>query len=214
MTHSAKGIFYFSPQEKKDLIISWLTLSLAFAVLFFQPKTPGVVITSFIVMLFVVGTGFVLHELAHREAAKYYGFHSEYRAWYPGLVIALILAISPLKLIFAAPGATYFFADKVSLKQNGIISLAGPVTNLVLGIVLSLVVLQLGNNIFDQVLVSAIKINFFFALFNLLPISILDGSKIFTWNKSIWMATFCTSLILAIFPGIVFPDINFNNSFF
>jgi len=200
------SILYFSPQEKKDLIISWLTLSLAFALMinpvFFNITN---LLISFPIALIAVGTGFVLHELAHREAAKYYGFHSEYRAWYEGLVLAVAVAIlTQGQFIFAAPGATYFFAEKVSIKQNGIISISGPVTNLVLGIALMIIATMFKGDFLGTVFALAGQINFFFALFNLLPIMMLDGSKVFAWNKGIWVLFFGISAIFVFMPGLFF----------
>lgn len=206
MSSKKKGLFYFSPQEKKDLIISWLTLSLAFAIMinpvFFNISN---LIISFPIALIAVGTGFVLHELAHREAAKYYGFHSEFRAWYQGLFIALALAIiTGGRFLFAAPGATYFFAEKVTLKQNGLISLAGPATNLVIGLMLMIIASTFKGDFLGVVFNLAGQVNFFFAFFNLLPILILDGSKIFAWNKIVWLFFFGISAILVFIPEVFF----------
>ena len=206
MSAEKKGLFYFSPQEKKDLIISWLTLSLAFALMinpvFFNITN---LLISFPIALIAVGTGFVLHELAHREAAKYYGFHSEYRAWYQGLILAVGLAIiTQGSFIFAAPGATYFFAEKVSIKQNGIISISGPLTNLVLGLLLMMIATFFEGDFLNTVFSLAGQINFFFALFNLLPILMLDGSKVFAWNKAIWGVFFAISAVLVFLPGLFF----------
>jgi Zn-dependent protease len=137
--------------------------------------------------LVAVGTGFVFHELAHRQAARHFGFHSEYRAWYPGLIFAVGLAILTMgRFIFAAPGATYFFGNDVTKKQNGIISAAGPAVNIIIGIsLLSISFIPLDAFIRNILFYSAM-INFWFAFFNLLPIFILDGTKIIQWNKGVW----------------------------
>ncbi|OQA32065.1 MAG: Peptidase family M50 [archaeon ADurb.Bin336] len=206
MAYSKKNIFYFSPQEKKDLIISWLTLSLAFAIMinpvFFNITN---LLISFPIALVAVGTGFILHELAHRETAKYYGFHSEFRAWYQGLFIALALAIiTGGRFLFAAPGATYFFAEKVTPKQNGIISLAGPVINLVVGLLLMMIASLFKGDFLQIVFALAGRVNFFFAFFNLLPILMLDGSKVFAWNKLIWAFFFLLSAVLVFMPELFF----------
>lgn len=202
--HKKISLLTFSPQEKKDLIISWLTLSLAFAVMinpvFFN-------ITSFIISLPIalvaVGTGFVLHELAHREAAKSFGFHSEFRAWYPGLALALGIAlITKGQFIFAAPGATYFMGENVSRRQNGIISVAGPITNLILGLALVFVAAFL-SGFLQTVFVYAGIINFMFAAFNLLPFLVLDGTKVIAWKPSLWLVLIIISGALALFPEII-----------
>jgi len=204
MTHKKISILTFSPQEKKDLIVSWLTLSLAFAVMinpyFFN-------ITSFIVSLPIalvaVGTGFVLHELAHREAAKHFGFHSEFRAWYGGLALAVGLAVvTQGQFLFAAPGATYFIGENVSRKQNGIISAAGPITNLIVGLSLILIGSQL-EGFFQTVFVYAGIINFMFAAFNLIPFLMLDGAKVIAWKPLLWGALILIAGALALMPSII-----------
>lgn len=207
MTHEKKSFFYFSPQEKKDLLVSWLTLSLAFAVVinpvFFNISN---LFFSFPVALVAVGTGFVFHELAHREAAKAFGFHSEFRAWYPGLLIALGLAIATMgSFIFAAPGATYFFGENITRKQNGLISLAGPFTNIILGILLLIIATLSPDQLIQTIFVYAGTINFWFALFNLIPIYPLDGSKVLPWKPEVWVVFMIIAGLLVFAPGLVLP---------
>jgi Zn-dependent protease len=199
-----KGFWYFSKQEKIDLFISWITLSIAFALVinpvFFNLTE---LVVSLPIALIAVGTGFVFHELAHRQVARHFGFHSEFRAWYPGLVFALLLAIVSFgKFIFAAPGATYFFAHNVTRKQNGIISIAGPAINICLGIILLILSAIAIGNIMTTILVYAAMINFWFALFNLLPIYPLDGAKVLAWNPLIWVATAGISVVLVFMPNL------------
>ncbi len=38
--------------------------------------------------------------------------------------------------------------------------------------------------------------NFFLALFNMLPIFVLDGAKVFRWNKLLWAAVFVPLVIV------------------
>ncbi|VVB76527.1 Peptidase family M50 [uncultured archaeon] len=204
MTKS-NSIFHFSPQEAKDIIISWLTLSLAFAVVinpvFFNISN---LVLSLPIALLAVGTGFVLHELAHREMAKHYGFHSEFRAWYPGLLIAIGLAVITMgQFIFAAPGATYFYGQNVTKRQNGIISLAGPAINLILGIVLLILGGFMADAFIGKMFGYAALINFWFALFNLIPIYPLDGSKVIAWKPFVWIVFIAISALLAFMPELV-----------
>src|SRR3989338_10100919 len=121
-------------RERNDLIISWLTVSFAFAWIGLGILTASGFkdfISQFAVMLVAVGTGFILHELAHKYVAIHYGAHAEFRAWREGLLLAIGLGIfTNGAFVFAAPGAVYVFGRSITVKQNGIISLAGPVTNL------------------------------------------------------------------------------------
>lgn len=188
-----KNFWYFSKQEKIDLLISWFTLSIAFTWLIQRriivlPEIGFATAISIALPIgfIAVGTGFVLHELAHRQAARHFGFVSEYRAWYPMLGIAVLFAFFT-GIIFAAPGATYFFGNNVSRKQNGIISAAGPTINLIVGVILFSTAFLFNNSIISLILLFAATINFWFAFFNLLPFWVLDGKKVLNWKPELWI---------------------------
>ncbi|MBI2008606.1 site-2 protease family protein [Candidatus Amesbacteria bacterium] len=68
-------------------------------------------------------------------------------------------------------------------RDTALIALAGPASNLLLAIVFSLILrlVQLPNSLF-LILYSLISLNINLAIFNLIPIPPLDGSKIFTQN--------------------------------
>ena len=65
-------------QELTDLLISWITLSAAFAFIF---SDGGLEVTSFgnalAIAAVAVGTGFLLHELAHKYVAIHFGAKAE-----------------------------------------------------------------------------------------------------------------------------------------
>lgn len=206
MTQNKKSIFYFSPQERIDLLISWVSLSIAFALMisptFLQISN---ILVSLPIAFLAVGTGFVFHELAHREAAKHYGFHSEFRAWYPGLAIAIgLVLISGGNFFFAAPGATYYLATNPTKKQDGVISIAGPVVNIIVGTILVILGAMVGDSFLQFMFIQAGMINFFFALFNMIPIWPFDGSKVIAWRGEYWLIVTAVAAILVFFPGIVF----------
>jgi len=212
-----KSIWYFSKKEKTDLIISWLVLSLAFSLVLLRFKLFGDLLgvgsqmpfeVAIPIAFIAVGTGFVFHELAHRQAARHYGFHSEYRAWYPMLGLAVVFAFLT-GWILAAPGATYFFGQNVTRKQNGIISFAGPLVNIILGFLLIIIGLLFYNTILGTIIISVAMINFFFAFFNLLPILMLDGSKVVAWDARVWIIGIVIAGIMSFFPELFLSLIGF-----
>ena len=186
-----------SKTEKIELLVSWLTISVAFSILFGREFLN---VGSFAVMLpislLVVGTGFILHELSHKYVALHFGAWAEYRAWNIGLIIAL--ASSFLGFIFAAPGAVYI-SGNISKKQNGIISVAGPITNIAIGLIfLAVAVIAKTGSLFHTIAFLGFKINFFLALFNMIPIFPLDGSKVFAWDNKIWALVFFPALAVVL----------------
>lgn len=182
-----------SIREARDIIISVVALSFAFAIAQFglgvvsSPATLVLLISFFAITL---GLGFVLHELAHKFVALMFGAQAEFRMWMQGLVLALIL--SPLGIVIAAPGAVYIYARSITRMQNGLISLAGPLTNLVLSFIFIFlaVFFPLHVSVIHSFSVwgFAAYINVMLGGFNMLPIFPLDGSKIMDWNFLVWLA--------------------------
>jgi len=174
----------FTKNEIRDLIISIIALTFIFS---------SFNIGIFLSTLFVVIIAFASHEiLGHKLLAQHYGCEAEYKMWPLGLFLGLVTALIPGGFTIAAPGAVYIspykkgFAFKVSSltrKQYALISLAGPLVNIALAISL----LTLNFFLPLGLLITASKISFFLAFFNLLPIPPMDGSKIMTWNLKLWL---------------------------
>ncbi|MEM4724698.1 MAG: site-2 protease family protein [Candidatus Hadarchaeum sp.] len=154
---------------------------------------------SFLVVL----TGFLLHELAHKFTAQKRGAWAEFRIYPFGLILALAFAF--FGFVFAAPGAVYIQGN-MTRRQNGIISLSGPSTNLALGAVFYGLwfvspPLSIAAFVFRWVSV----INLFLAVFNMIPLPPLDGSKIVRWNVPIFVVVFAITIVLLVFSlGLVF----------
>jgi Zn-dependent protease len=174
-------------EELLHIAVSVLTISLAFSMT--ALKAPSIIpafFASFPIVLVTVGTGFVLHELAHKAVAQRYGLIAVYRAWGIGLALALGMAIMTLgSFIFAAPGAVYIGGRRLSLKEDGLISAAGPMTNIILGVLFSFVALM-PNPVLQVIGSVGAGVNYFLAFFNLIPIPPIDGSKIIQWNIAVW----------------------------
>ena len=190
-------------RERNDLLISWITISIAFAWVFGrQGLNIGRFLTVFPMALVAVGTGFILHELAHKYTAIHFGARAEYRAWMQGLVFALLTSL--VGFVFAAPGATYIFGGHINAKKNALISLAGPATNIVLGLAFVGIAVAMGPyNAFRETAGLTASVNLFLALFNMIPVFPLDGSKVFAWNKGVWAIVFVPLLVMWL-SGLMF----------
>ena len=198
-------MFKFTGKEIRDLVISFIVIALGFSILYSNGDFGAIPIIFPIVMI-GVGAGFIFHELGHKFAAMHYGYWAEYQLWPTGLVIALLSSF--FGFIFAAPGAVVIYSNGMEEKINGIISLAGPIINIALGLIFLGGLYSLGNVIYTEtaallylICLFGTRINFFLAAFNLLPIPPLDGSKVMSWSVPIWLIMFAISAILLIVFG-------------
>ena len=155
---------------------------------------------SFVFGVFaVILTGsFMAHELAHKVTAQKMGLWAEFRLTMWGAVLTLISVITPFFKIIS-PGAVAVSGSS-SHAEMGKISLAGPMINVFLSIVLF--GFAFGTRFFLPdfylLLLLAAFLNGFMAVFNLIPIGILDGFKIYTWDKKLWGIVFAASAALTI----------------
>jgi Zn-dependent protease len=152
---------------------------------------PSLLAQYFLAAFVAVGTGFLLHELAHKMVAQRYGCWAEFRSDRMGLLLALITSF--FGIVFAAPGAVYI-AGGIDKEQNGKISLSGPLTNVFIAvgfIGLFFLFLEAGlflNEPFVYFLLSFVaQVNLFLAGFNMIPFMPFDGAKVVRWNAGIYV---------------------------
>ena len=191
-----------------EIFISVFAISLAFSLALAGGYDSFGYILSFpqefllfvVVSLVTIGSGFVLHEMGHKLTAIYYGAYAKFKMWTKGLVFMMLVSL--IGVLFAAPGAVYIFSRRITLKQNGIISIAGPMVNVILMIfflILNLVypislyfsfleglyLFGIADGLVNVWIFGAL-INLVLGLFNMIPAFPLDGSKIILWSMPIW----------------------------
>ncbi|MBI4896164.1 MAG: site-2 protease family protein [Candidatus Aenigmarchaeota archaeon] len=186
------------PKEIQGLVISALAIAFVFS---YSGLNLEALIKNFPLALIGVSTGFILHELGHRTVAKHFHAYAEFVMWKTGLLIAVVLAVlTNGAFTFAAPGAVMISerhdlwgqAIRLSKKRLGLISIAGPLMNLIL------FSLFMGASFFvmPDAFRFAAQVNLWLGLFNLIPFPPLDGFKIFAWDKHIWIGIFLVFLAL------------------
>ncbi len=200
----------FSQRELRDLAVAWLALGVAFTLLLerelvatfeqggdFGGLNPAVVAETLAISLLTVGVGFLLHEIAHKVVAVRFGQVAAFRADYRMLGFAIVGAL--VGFLFAAPGAVVH-RGRLTAKQNGLIALAGPVTNLLLSVAFLVpFFLTIGTSGFLADLATrGLQINLLLAGFNMLPFGPLDGRKIRAWSTLVWAVVAIPSLVLAV----------------
>lgn len=200
--------------EVRDILVSALVLSAAFALMFgkggmmdyFQYHFGDMkYVAMFGIMFMLVVLSFIGHELAHKAVAQKYGMWSEYRMYPFGLVLAIVMSL--VGFLIAAPGAVMIRGDRLTEEENGRISIAGPLVNIVLSLMGIVGCLALNHSAFVVPLYLLMAMNASLALFNLIPIPPLDGSKVFAWRTEVWAA--CIAMAAMEFATVVFfmPDL-------
>ena len=212
------SLFHFSERELKDLTMATFAFSFAISIvlhggIFGMLELPmGVLIISLISsMMFALAAlapAFILHELAHKYVARHFGCWAEFRADPRGLKVGILIALA-IGFVFMAPGAV-MVAGRVGRKENGIISVAGPATNITLffigmiggGLLLSMFY----HNVLVELIVFWMWGNAILGAFNMLPFGPLDGAKVKMWSEPIfWLfMTITVALVVSVFNGYAF----------
>lgn len=182
--------------EVKDLIISVLVIALIFSYAV-NNRNIQATLNQLPFFLVVVVVAFLFHELAHRFVARKFGCVAIYKIWTEGLLFSLLFSLVTGAIILA-PGAVVIYPytfgrfgyRRVHLthSESGLISIAGPATNLFFAALFRLFT----GNIFEFLSF----VNAWLALFNLLPVPPLDGSKVMGWKPWIWLVSFILAGLL------------------
>lgn len=98
------------------------------------------------------------------------------------ILLPLILILSGSPVIFGAakPVPVDPFNLREGRKDMALVALAGPLTNILLAILASILLNLTGQTAFAPLLYITATLNLLLAIFNLLPIPPLDGSKVFS----------------------------------
>jgi Zn-dependent protease len=186
--------FGFSKTELKHLTIGAL-LVMGVGLTYFLTTASGSTLLNLAILSIAFTLSFLLHELAHKFSAQHFNLWAEFRLTLQGALITLISMFLPFKLI--SPGAV-MIAGSGTRETVGKTALSGPVTNIVLS-TLCILIAELGQGLF---LIVAF-INAFLAVFNLIPFGVIDGLKVFRWNKLFWAIAFVAAAALTVYTYIV-----------
>ncbi len=183
-----------SKTEIRDILKAWIAISVAFAILLSKGIFSTSFSTTFLIATLTVGLGFLIHELSHKITAQHFHYSAEFRA--NNTMLLLAIAMSFFGFILAAPGAVIIKAYNITKRKNGIISLAGPLSNIILAIIFLIIPLQIFPTYGILISTYGVLINSWLAVFNLIPILNLDGKKILNWDKRVYFITLIVAISL------------------
>jgi Zn-dependent protease len=205
---NVKGHIYMSPRELKHLIpAALLIIGIGFSIVFYNNffndnyfVNLGWGWTEMSVFAVLLTASFLIHEMSHKFTAQKTGLWAEFRMTTWGAVITLISVFTPIRLI--SPGAV-MIAGPAKLEEIGKISIAGPVTNISMSLIFLAATHSPVSLPYYVLFLWLASFNAFIAVFNLIPFGILDGFKIYSWNKKVWILAFALSAALTIYTYLL-----------
>jgi Zn-dependent protease len=194
----------FSQKELKHLTVGALLVmgvGISFIPQFLDPSvlmTPEILLSLAIIFTF----SFFIHEIAHKLSAQRYGLWAEFRLTLFGALLTLLSMIPFTFFKIISPGAV-MIAGPITKKQAGKTALAGPLANITISTICTAIFATGAPSTIAIIARFSALINAFIAIFNLIPFGILDGFKVFRWNKPVWALSFTASLTLTIVSYMV-----------
>ncbi len=197
-------------EELKDMAIADIGLSVAFAILLsggiFSSVSKGFSLLYLLPITFMAVTlSFLPHEYMHKKVAERFGIIAAFKRSDFGIIVALFTSM--FGFLMALPGATMLYTNTLTRKQDGYVSIAGPLTNFAIFLLLFAVfyLSNINHNSYLAIgLWLTLYINIWLSFINMLPVYPLDGSKILAWNKGVYAALLVTVFVLlfSLNPGI------------
>ena len=185
----------FTLQEFIDLIIMTLVIGFIFSGLFYKPKEDydplkhsqgfsfgffhfNFDFDDFKFAALITAPAIILHEMAHKLAAMYFGLQATFHAAYLWLGIGVILKLLSFPFIFFIPGYVSYTSSTLPLNQ-ALIAFVGPGTNLVLWLGSWFLSTRVKKESHRMAFMLSSKINMFLFIFNMIPIPFFDGGHFF-----------------------------------
>ncbi len=205
----------------------------------YKHKLNNMDLFSLVIILTILIFSAILHEVAHGYVADRLGDPTARLAGrltlnpkshidpLMSIALPLLLVISGSPIIFGAakPVPIDPFNLKEGRKDLAIVSLAGPLTNIVLAIIASLIFKSFPyltfipfeiSSIVSSILLQIVNLNLLLGIFNLMPIPPLDGSKIAALLlpkelANVYLSLSSFGFIIIIFLLLAPGDLNLGN---
>ncbi len=191
---------FFAPKdenerEKKERYIRvfqhWIAVSVIAAIVlaggFYYAYSPAQFEISAAVMFLIVGSCVVIsHEVMHYFAARRYGMDVKFRLWNWGIIVIIISSI--MRFTIGQPVFIEFDEEKADIRKQALVMLSRPFTTIILS--LPFVILFLQNETNSEYAFLLLEISVVTSLIAFMPLSPLDGEKVFKWNRWVWLTIF------------------------
>ncbi len=203
-----RGHVYMGTKELRHLIpAALLIIGIGFSIVFYNNFFNGNYFanlgwgwTEMSVFAVLLMASFLIHEMAHKVTAQRSGLWAEFRLTTWGFVLTFISVFTPFRLI--SPGAV-MIAGPAKRDEVGKISIAGPIINIAFSLAALAAASVTSSLPYFVLLLWIASFNAFIAVFNLIPFGILDGFKIYSWNKKVWVLAFAASAALTVYTYLL-----------
>ncbi len=204
LLYRIKRFYGWEPREKRDIFISVLVVAFIFA---YDDKQPTFVLAhwllNYLMTLLIVAITVLAFDGAMKVAALQQGFRAEYRMWPMGLAIGVIITLlTKGRFYVILPGGLFLhhmmmlrlgkYRYGINTIAQGTIATAGPVANLILATISLFFAAQL--HVMPAFFGYFAMINFWFMIYQLLPIPRINGIHIFFMSRLAYVFIFSTLL--------------------
>ena len=201
--------FTFSRLEIRNLIISILVVGF---IVGFDDKKPsgslGFWVFNLINSILIVSLAFIVHEAGHRLSGLVAGYRAEYKVWWYGLLIGLILTIiSRGQLWVILPGGYMCdmmqrarlgrFRYGINYFTLGLIGYMGGLFNIILAMIFKFM-LYIPFFADNALIEKAILVNVAYAIYSLLPLPGLDGINVLFASRIAYVSLYSALIVASV----------------
>jgi hypothetical protein len=178
---------------KNNIAVSLLGASV-FGGAFTYLSSLGNKIEVFALLTFVGGIVMIVPRVVQYLAANKMGMSAEYRLWWGGMIV-VFLTTSVLGNVFGQPVRTAIDReDEYEKKKLALIMLAGPLVSLILSA--SFLMLYMMRGTYASLAWTGLNMSLLTALVSFMPISPMEGERVFKWSKLVWVVVFIPILLV------------------
>lgn len=208
LDYKVKKYYAFTAAEIRGLLFSIIVV--AFIISFRDwgaGDTPDITVglINLLIALVITTVTFFIRESARRIGALAVGYRAEYKVWFWGLLVGLVAVfLSRGYAWLLLPGGIFLhhmaghrlghFRYDLNFFGLGMVAIIAPLANIVFAILLKII------NVYVQsdILLKAIHLNLLLAVFSILPIPPMDGSKMFFGSRLIYSFVFVFVILISL----------------
>lgn len=202
-----KKYFRITKQERTGIIITIILLAIILSFDEWGAENIfnlNIGLKNFLTAIILGAITVLIHHTAQKLLGIYYGIKAEQKLWWHGTLFSLlitaltngILKIYAFSGLYVEPIKEQRIGKprrEINMWEYATVALIGPIANILLATLVKTLQIWFGITIYSQEITNKIfLLNWAYALYNLLPIPPLDGSRIFYFSRQTYIFLFGT----------------------